>query len=240
MRFRKSNVFAMVALGLGFSWSATAQAGNRHRGEVEIEDLSARITEYDGGWQLRAEYEVETEDYARSRFDLILRLAHNGEVLGDANGQPLDYVVGLDSPSDVDDEELEYEGKINETVFLPSTWDRHDLRLEALLMDRHTNRIVDSRSTKVKAHCTSRCSTCVQLSSHSVSTRYVNTGIVRTTYVAPACVRTRVVRTRHVRPAPVHIRRVIRPAPVRVGYVRHHRVHRAPRRGFHASVTVRR
>jgi len=245
-----------VALGLGFAWTSVALAGDRHRGEVEIEGVSAKLTEFDDGWRLRATYDVETEHYPRSRFDLVLRLTRYGEVMVDATGRVMDYVVALDFPTEIDDEELEYEGKINEFVDLPAACDTDDMRLEALVMDRLTNRVVDSRSARVSAHPMRYRATQVQVSAGTVSTGVVRTSYVRPVYVEPVYVErprvsTRVVRTHYtrpvtkcvtrvVRPAPVRVRHVVRPAPIQVTHVRRGHMHRVPRRGFHTSVTVRR
>lgn len=77
---------------------------SHHKLDVDIDDLDAEIR-WDGQkWSLRVKYEVDIENAAPGEaFDLVLNLVSRS-----GSGQPVQIVVPLVTPSEVDDDEFEY------------------------------------------------------------------------------------------------------------------------------------
>lgn len=108
-------LLATVVTGT-FAAAAGADDGFRHRrrlrSDAEIDSLKAELRPDRHGWQLLVKYEVEIEDARRGEaFDLELQLTdRRGRPLFDQNRRPLALVIPLVHPSDVDDDEVEFEG----------------------------------------------------------------------------------------------------------------------------------
>jgi hypothetical protein len=86
--------------------------------EVDIDSLEAEIRYVGGSWEVTAEYEIEIEDARpHERFELLLQVTEHDHVLRNSEGRPITIVVALDRPSEVDDDEMTFEGEV--TFVLP-------------------------------------------------------------------------------------------------------------------------
>ena len=135
----------------------TATAGHRDRWrwakpDVDIDSLKAQLRYSHGQWRLSVRYEVETENAAPGRFDLILRMTQRCHLMVDHTGRPVTFVVPLDRPDDVDDDEMEYKGRFAAVFASGLLANPKKLDLEARIVDRHTGRVVahERKSIKLK------------------------------------------------------------------------------------------
>lgn len=81
------------------------------RADVDFDKLDAKLRCACDTWNLRVRYKIDIEDARRAGpLDLVLEFRDCGRpVLGD-NGEPISFVVPLNCPSDVDDDDLKFKG----------------------------------------------------------------------------------------------------------------------------------
>ena len=97
----------------------SAGAGDREyrRPDVDIESLKGELFRANREWQLEVRFDVEIEDYhPADRFELILYVSEKGYPLADKRGRRTEYVIALDQPTNVDDDELEFEHRVTLSV----------------------------------------------------------------------------------------------------------------------------
>jgi hypothetical protein len=142
--------FSVFAAGALITLAATAQsveASRRHRcgrADADIDSLDASLRHTRGGWQLRVEYEVEIEDACRrERFSLILRVTERGRPVIDRYGRPIVFEIPLDRPTDIDDDELEFEHSVTLTLPDGSVGNPRKLKLEAKVIRARDGRVLD-------------------------------------------------------------------------------------------------
>ena len=135
----------LMALPVVFSLAQPAQA-SKSRLDVDIEDLDAEIR-WDGQkWSLRVEYDVEIEDAAPNEtFDLVLNLVNRTNA-----GQPVQIVVPLVSPSEVDDEEFEYESAVVARLDAGLVGDPDHVKVHAVVVRHGGGEVLDQDKTSVK------------------------------------------------------------------------------------------
>ena len=123
----------------------------RSRADVDIDSLRATVTPARDGWRLEVRYEVEVEDAPRyDRFDLVLALTERGRLLTDRRGRPLTLVVPLDRPSEVDDDELEFEGRASFRLPRGAVYNPKKLKVHAKVVRVRDGRAFDRKSKSVK------------------------------------------------------------------------------------------
>jgi hypothetical protein len=150
LRQRYVRSFVVLGLGLGM-WVGDAEAGrSRCAVDVDIESLKARVYRSVDGWRVRVAYEVEVEPAERDRFDLVLRFTERGRPVVDRRNRPVDYVIALDTPTEVDDDELEFEGRFEDRVCGFSACNCKRIRLEAQVIDRLSGKVVEAKRVRVK------------------------------------------------------------------------------------------
>jgi len=135
---------ALAALLSGFLCAGAA--ASHPRLDVDIEDLDAEIR-WDGQkWWFRVEYDVEIEDSAPGEaFDLVLNVIdRTGRV------QPIQIVVPLVTPSEVDDDELTYESSVIARFDPPLVGDPKKLRVRGEVVPRGGGVVLDHDETSVK------------------------------------------------------------------------------------------
>lgn len=115
------------------------------RGEVDLEDLDAEIR-WDGEkWRLVVEYDVEIEDDAMAEsYDLVLNLFNRSRP-----DQPVQIIVPLVQPSEVEDDELTYEDKVVARVDPSLIGDPGRLRLAGMVVRRGGGEVMDREETSV-------------------------------------------------------------------------------------------
>ena len=134
---------------------SAATAGHRDhwscaKPDVDIDALKAGLRYSRGQWRLSVKYEVETEDAAPGRFDLVLRMTQRRRLIVDHTGRPITFVVPLDRPDDVDDDEMEYKGRFA-AVFANGLFaSPKSLDIEARIVDRHTGRVVAHKKKSIE------------------------------------------------------------------------------------------
>jgi hypothetical protein len=145
-----STRIALAAVLSGFLCAgATASHGghlSHSRLDVDIEDLDADIR-WDGQkWSFRVEYDVEIENVAPGEaFDLVLNVIdRTGRV------QPIQIVVPLVTPSEIDDDELEYESSVIARFDPTLVSDPKKLRVRAEVVPRGGGVVLDHEETSVK------------------------------------------------------------------------------------------
>lgn len=119
----------LLVLVLLHAPSPTGAADREYRRpDVDMDSLKGELFRVDGEWQLEVRFDVEIEDYRPAdRFDLILYVSEKGYRLADEKGRPIEYVIPLDRPTQVDDDELEFEHRV--TLSVPDGAFRNPKRL---------------------------------------------------------------------------------------------------------------
>jgi hypothetical protein len=142
--------FSVFAAGALITLAATAQpaeASRRHRcgrADADIDSLDASLRHTRGGWQLRVEYEIDIEDACRrEHFSLLLRVTERGRPVVDRSGRPIVFEIPLDRPTDINDDELEFEHSVTLTLPDGSVYDPKKLRLEAKVIRAHDGQVLD-------------------------------------------------------------------------------------------------
>jgi hypothetical protein len=115
-----------------------------HRGRLEakIDSLDARLSRDRGDWCLSVKYKVEVEAARPGQLDLVIHVTERGRELLDRRGQPVTFFIPLDNPRDADHGEFEYAGRFREDLPARSFRDADRLGIEALVVDRRTERVV--------------------------------------------------------------------------------------------------
>ncbi len=139
-----------AVLGVAMSClGAEAHAG--HDVEVDIEHLKGYLYRTADGWQLHVRYEVEIEDaYSDDQFDLILYLTEKGRPVHSDQGRLVEYVVPLDNPTEVDDDEVKFERDV--TIDLPEKpfINPKRVRLHGMIVYRGDHRPLDHKQDSLK------------------------------------------------------------------------------------------
>jgi hypothetical protein len=157
--------------------STTALAGDRDHRYERVVSYEYRYEEYDGdrhcrrscpevdferfdaglyctcdGWKLCVGYKIEIEDArCNDAFDLVLELRRCGHAVRDDDGKPTSFVIPLDCPDDIDDDELEFKGRFRtelprDAFCCPK---KHDV--VAFVVDREDGRPI-SRCVRSRIH----------------------------------------------------------------------------------------
>lgn len=144
--------FGLLGLSLV---AADASAGDRHwRGyrapDAEIDDLDAAIHFARGGWLLSVGFEIEVED-ARPGAPLYLSIVvlDGKRPILDQWGRPLEILVPLDRPVEIDGDEIEFRDEVDFRV--PDGLFSHpkNLRVLARIIDGPRGRVLDDDDEKV-------------------------------------------------------------------------------------------
>ncbi len=147
-----------------------AHAKDHERGDhpkIEIDELKGELLRLDGAWVLEVRYEVEVKGTNTAPpLDLVLFVTEHGrqlaeqpaprrhggdpERLDEVEIQPLEIVIPLDRPSDVDDHEVEFEARV--LIDLPprSFYDPDELRLHAAVYAPETDQPLKTKDKKIK------------------------------------------------------------------------------------------
>ncbi len=140
-------LFSAIAIG-----AASADDKRHEWPEVDIDSLSASMRYYDGRWHVSVKYEVEAEaeDGVPDDLRLVLYFTERGRVVTDPKCEPIEFVVPLDRPSEVDDHEIEFEDRI--TLELPdrSFRDPRRLKVNAVAVYGSEGRSLDRKDRSVK------------------------------------------------------------------------------------------
>ncbi|HRR85332.1 MAG TPA: hypothetical protein P5316_10000 [Phycisphaerae bacterium] len=138
---------AVLLLGSAAAWASGLEAGYRSscRTEADIEDLDAEIR-WDGEkWRLLVEYDVEIEHAgAGESFDLVLSLFDKH-----SRKEAAQIVVPLVQPTEVDDDEVEYESTVEARIDARLVGDPKRLRLRAMVVYRGGGTVLDEKETSV-------------------------------------------------------------------------------------------
>lgn len=150
VRMRSWRLGGLVLGLIGLSASTTL-AGDRHRIErpdVDIDTLKAELFRGPTSATLSVRYEVEIEDCWRpDGFVLVVTPADRRGVLIDEEGRPFDFAIPLDRPTDIDDDEAEFEGQVRIELPREVGW-LHDLRLQAAVV--RGGAVFDRDDTRIK------------------------------------------------------------------------------------------
>ena len=106
MSNRSSSVISVLTIAIAAAAPAWADDERRERPDVDIDSLKASMRYYDGSWHVSVKYEVEVEDGVPSDLRLVLYFTERGRTVLDPTGEPIEFIVPLDEPSEVDDDEI--------------------------------------------------------------------------------------------------------------------------------------
>jgi hypothetical protein len=146
------NAFAAIPL-LGVLAVAASAGDREHRHpDVDIESLRGELRRTAGEWLLEVRYDVEVEDYLPppGTLELILYVTEHGYALVDQTGQPIEFLVPLECPSEVDDDELEFEDRVIVTLPDGVFHDPEHLRLEGIVVRIDDGRPLDRKDKSIK------------------------------------------------------------------------------------------
>lgn len=145
------NRLGLAAAAVLLAAQASSAAAKDRRPDVDIDELKGDIWRTRAGWTLRIRCEVDIEDARRrDRFELIFRLTERGREVVDGAGYPVEIVVALDRPTEIDDDELEFKEALR--VKLPRHYirDPKHLRLHARVAHAGGDRPLDRKDKSVK------------------------------------------------------------------------------------------
>jgi hypothetical protein len=147
---RPAGTLAFVAVSASIALLGSGRAHADH--DVDIESLRGELWRANGEWLLEVRYDVEVEDRrpAPGELELTLFVTEHGYTLVDRAGRPIEFVIPLAHPSEVDDDELEFEDRI--VVALPDDVfdDPKRLRLDAVVVRVGDDYALDRKSESVK------------------------------------------------------------------------------------------
>ncbi len=131
---------------------APRHGGYRGSGaDVDIESLKAKLL---GGWNdsvLQVRCKVEIEDaWPGQRFDLWLRVTERGRELSDRRGRPVRVRVPLNRPTDIDDDEFEFDERLELPLPHAMPWNAKRLRIQAKVVGRNSGRVFDRDDATIK------------------------------------------------------------------------------------------
>ena len=135
---------------------ATAEAGHRsrysrQRVDVDIDSLKSELWYGRSGPELHVRYEVEIEDASPyDAFDLVLHVTERGRRVTDHHGRPITFILPLQYPSDVDDDEIEFRDRVVLRLIGGRIHNAKRLRLHAEVVRRGTQRALDHKDTSVR------------------------------------------------------------------------------------------
>jgi hypothetical protein len=149
-KWKTASALILVAL----SASAALADGHRRgaRPDVDIESLRGELWRVGGEWLLEVRYDVEVEDYLPrpGELDLILYVTEHDGVLADHAGNPIEFVVPLEHPTEVDDDELEFEDRVTVTLPNGTFHDPRHLRLHGVVVHVDGDYPLDRKDKSIK------------------------------------------------------------------------------------------
>ncbi len=158
----KLNLILATSLTVLLASPAFADRGGRRHGprhggyhgsraDVDIESLKAKMI---GGWNdatVRVRCKVEIEDaWPGERFDLMLRVTERGRELSDRRGRPVRVRVPLNRPTDIDDDEFEFDERFELPLPNGAHWNAKRLRIWAKVVGRNSGQVFDRDDASIK------------------------------------------------------------------------------------------
>jgi hypothetical protein len=144
----------VTVLVLTGALSAAAAAGDRchRRCDVDIESLRGELWRSGGEWLLEVRYDIEVEDCIPSRgeLELVFYVTEHSRQLVDHAGDPIEFFVPLDHPSEVDDDEVEFENRVAVTLPEGVFCDPDRLRLQGFVFRIGDERPLARRDKSIK------------------------------------------------------------------------------------------
>lgn len=155
---RQTLCFALPAMLAIFAYPSPSQAqsfafsfgyhdfGSRRirSPEADVDDLDARIRYVGGEWEVVVQYEVEVERAPVGYCDLVLDIIDR-----DHAAAPLRVSLPLDRPTEIDDDEIEYEGQTRIRLTHEQVRDPERLRLYGYAVVAGGGPVLDRESTKI-------------------------------------------------------------------------------------------
>ena len=146
----------VVTMAILAADGATAEAGhrdryNRRRVDVDIDSLRGELRYGRSGPELYVRYEIEIEDASPyDAFDLVLHVTEHGRRVTDHHGRPITFILPLQHPSDVDDDEIEFRDRAVLRLIGGRIRNVRHLRLHAEVVRRGERRTLDHKDTSVR------------------------------------------------------------------------------------------
>lgn len=132
---------------------AAADDDDRYRryAKADLDDLDAEIR-FDGrDWVVDVEYKVKIEGRRRlPEPALVLTVEERGRLVTLPDGQPVEIVVPLDHPTDVDDDELEFEQGMRFVIPDGAFARPWDLRLTGMVYAGPEGPVLDRDDTRIE------------------------------------------------------------------------------------------
>lgn len=156
MRALNQRLAMLAAAAAVVAWvgAGAALGGDRRRPkpvDVDIESLKSEIRPYRDEWWLDVRYKVEIEHYRRGeRYELVVRLTEHDYEIVDREGRPVEFVIPLDRPTDIDKHELKFKQRVTISLPLDMIGDPGYLRLDGDVYRIGDNRSLDHKSKSVK------------------------------------------------------------------------------------------
>jgi len=141
----------LTALATALIGSALATADDRYEAvKADIDKLKAEL-HFDGAqWIVDVKFEVEIETTRRIEgLALVLHVDEHGRTVTGSEDQPLEIVIPLDNPSEVDDDEIEFKQSLSFPIPEDAVGDPGALRLTALVATSPDAPILDRRDTRI-------------------------------------------------------------------------------------------
>lgn len=148
--------FAMMGIVAGFALAGTAAAvacdhGHKHKIDVDLDSLKAEILPGATEWTLHVRYKVEIEDAGPGdHFVLVLGLRERGKPLLEQDGRPVNIVLQLDNPAEVDDDEQTFLGDFDVTLPNAMVHCPDRLQLRGAVLGDGDDKPLDDKNTSVK------------------------------------------------------------------------------------------
>ena len=146
-------VYITLALaGVAAFGNPVARAGHHpRRPDIDIEKLRPEIWRGGSDWALRIRYKVEIENPpVGERFDLVLRLTERGRVVRGPEGRPIEIIVPLRRPSEIEHDEIEFESTVRAVVDGAAICNPKHLRAVAIVVPAGGGPVLDHKDHSVK------------------------------------------------------------------------------------------
>lgn len=141
-----ANVLALVVP------HALADRDYAPRPDADIERLKGSLVSLGDRWRADIDYKVEVEGRWAHRTPLVLSLLVTDDqgVLTDPSGRPIEAQIPLDRPSDIDDDELQYEAGIALDIPNGAFPYPDRLQVEARVIDERDGAVMDHDRSRIR------------------------------------------------------------------------------------------
>jgi hypothetical protein len=145
--------FTWLALGAIAVPVCAGEHGRCCKIEVDIDELDADLYADGDGWLLKVRYEVDVEDACNGEhLTLNLHFSNDDCRVVDADGRVLTHTIPLDQPTECDDDEQTFAGRVELRLDGKTVTDPDDFEVHAAVTRAGGSRVLDRENTSADVH----------------------------------------------------------------------------------------